>query len=261
MNEEYCRIGCKKIVAPIMALVLIVLGIYLVSLTRNSMESYNYIGKSPEFQDRITISGDGKVTVSPDVATISVGVITEKKSVADAQSENTEKMNGIIKSLKGDFEIESDDLQTSRYRINPRYQYDDGKRSIVGYEVSQTLTVKVRDFDNIGGVISKSGDLGANSVNGPNFAIDDPEMYKAEAREKAIASAKEKAKALAKQVGISLGPIVGFNENIGYPTPYARYDSAESFSLGIGGEAKATPQIEAGAEEVTVSVSISYEIR
>ena len=169
-------------------------------------------------------------------------------------------MNGIIDSLKNEFEIKSDDLQTSQYRINPRYQYDDGRRSIVGYEVTQSLTVKVRDFDKIGNVISKAGDLGANSVNGPNFIVDDPEAYKAEAREKAIASAKEKAETLADQVGVSLGPIIGFNENIGGSVPRPYYDTAiESF--GMGGDLKAAPQIEAGTEEISVSVSISYEIR
>lgn len=250
----------KKFLAPIMALVLILLGLYIVSLTRNSFENYNYIGKSPEFKEHITITGSGEVTVSPDIAIVSVGTIIEKSTVVAAQDENTRKMNSIIESLKNDFDIDSDDLKTKQYRISPRYQYKDRVRSIIGYTVSQSLTIKIRDFDKIGAIMSKVGVLGANTISGPNFSIDDPEAYKIAAREKAIDSAKEKARTLAKQVGINLGPIVGFAENIGgYPIPYVSYDT--SMSLGLGGEAKATPQIEAGTEEVSVSVSITYEIR
>lgn len=256
-DEQKCHGHHKRFLAPIMVVVLIILSVYLVGLTRNSFKTYNYIGKSPEFQDRITISGTGKVAATPDVAVINVGVISESSTVARAQADNTNKMNNIIKAVKDDFDIDDDDIQTTQYRINPRYDYNEGRRDIVGYEVTQSLTIKVRDFDNVGAILTKAGDLGANSISGPNFTIDDPEVYRAQAREAAIEQAKNKAKVLAKQVGIKLGPIVNFSESSGVVSPYY----GESLAFGIGGDAKAIAQIEPGTEEVSVSVSISYEIR
>ena len=244
----------------LMTIVVVILGVYLVSLTRNSLKNYNYIGKSPEFKNIVTVEGSGKVTAKSDVAVINAGVLTEKTTVAQAQKENTEKMNAIIKALKNDFKIEDKDLKTSQYSIYPRYDWSDGSQRIIGYSVSQSVEIKVRDFDKIGSLLAKAAELGTNSLSGPTFTIDDPEVYKAEAREKAIAQAKDKAKILADQVGIKLGPIVNFSENFGSIPPIYRTDLA----LGLGGGAEKSlpaPDIQVGSEEVSVSVSISYEIR
>lgn len=244
----------------LMTVAVVLLSVYLVSLTRNSLKNYNYIGKSPEFKNIISVEGSGQVTAKSDVAIINAGVLTEKSTVAQAQRENTEKMNAIIKALKDDFKIEDQDIKTSQYSIYPRYDWSDGSQRIFGYGVSQSVEIKVRDFDKIGSILAKAAELGTNSLNGPTFTIDDPEIYKAQAREKAIAQAKDKAKVLADQVGIKLGPIVNFSENFGgYPIIY-RTDMA----LGLGGGSEKSlpaPDIQAGSEEVSVSVSISYEIR
>lgn len=254
----------KNILFYILIVVFILVGVYVASLARNSLKSYHYIGKSPDFQDRISVVGSGVVSVAPDVANITIGIITESNTVNQAQEENTKKMNEIIKTLKDDFSIKNDDIRTSNYNINPRYVWrENSDRQITGYEVNQSLTVKVRNFDDIGGIISKAGDLGANNISGPNFVIDDPEDFKAEAREKAIEQAKKKAKVLAEQVGISLGDIVSFGENYGgYAIDnFAR--STMSFDGGYGGamEAVEVPQIESGTQEINVSVTITYEIR
>ena len=263
MNGEDKNLNLKppKWGLVLMTIVVILLGDYLVVLTRSSLKNYNYIGKSPEFKNIISVEGSGKVTAKPDVAVINTGVLTEKSTVAQAQKENTEKMNAIIKALKDDFKIEDKDIKTSQYSIYPRYDWSDGSQRIIGYGISQSVEIKVRDFDKIGNILAKAAELGTNSLNGPTFAIDDPEVYKAEARGKAIAQAKDKAKVLADQVGIKLGPIVNFSENFGgYPTPF--YSSNLALDLG-GGTEKALPAltIEAGSEEISVSVSISYEIR
>ncbi|MEK7168052.1 MAG: SIMPL domain-containing protein, partial [Patescibacteria group bacterium] len=84
-----------KILGVIAVIVLLLLGAYLFSLSRNSLKNYNYIGKSPEFQDRVTITGEGKVTATPDVAVVSVGVLADKSTVAQAQKESTDKINSI----------------------------------------------------------------------------------------------------------------------------------------------------------------------
>ncbi|PJE58278.1 MAG: hypothetical protein COU81_01575 [Candidatus Portnoybacteria bacterium CG10_big_fil_rev_8_21_14_0_10_36_7] len=252
----------KKVLVLFLGVVLLLLGIYLISLTRNSLKNYNYIGKSPEFKNIITVDGSGKVTAKSDIAIINTGVLTEKATVAQAQKENTEKMNAIVKVLKSDFKIEDKDIKTSQYSIYPRYDWRDGSQRIIGYSVSQSVEIKVRDFDQIGEILSRAAELGTNSLNGPNFTIDDPEVYKAEARAKAIAQAKDKAKVLADQVGIKLGAIVNFSENFGGYPIISAYGG--DVSMGLGGAIEKSlpaPSIEPGSEEVSVNINISYEIR
>lgn len=251
----------KKILIIFLSITLVLLSIYLISLTRNSLKTYNYIGKSPEFKNIITVNGSGKVTAKSDIAVINAGVLTEKNTVAEAQKENTAKMNAIVSALKDEFKIADSDIKTSQYSISPRYDWSDGSQRIIGYSVNQSVEIKVRDFDKIGNILSRSAELGTNSLNGPNFTIDDPETFKAEARAKAIAQAKEKAKILADQVGINLGSIVNFSENFsGSPDPVF-YKNDVAFGLGAGGSELSAPSIEAGSEEVAVNISISYEIR
>jgi len=252
----------KKIMIIFLSVVLVLLGIYLISLTRNSLKSYSYIGKSPEFKNIITVDGSGKVTAKSDVAIINAGVVTEKLTVEQAQKENTDKMNAIVKALKDEFKIADSDIKTNQYGINPRYDWSDGTQRIIGYTVNQSVEIKVRDFSKIGDILARSAELGTNSLNGPNFTIDDPEEFKAQAREKAIAQAKEKAKVLSDQVGIKLGSIVNFSENFNGSSGPILYANDMAYGLGGGGEKSLpVPTIEVGSEEVAVSVSISYEIR
>ncbi len=249
----------KRFLMPIAAVVLIILAVYLVMLTRNAWKEYNYIGQSPEFEDRITVEGEAKVTAIPDVASLSIGLTTEKNSVEQAQVENTQKMNQIVSLLKNDFKIADQDIETSQYSIRPKYSWANDRQEIIGYEVNQSVSVKVRDFANIGEIIARAGQNGSNQVSGPNFTIDDDETYKEQARQQAIDNAQAKAKVLANQLGIKLGPVVNFSESSDQPIYYDNY--AKSAVMGFGGaEDTLAPQIEAGSDEVMVRVYISYEI-
>lgn len=230
--------------------------IYLVVLTRNAWKAYYYIGKSEEFPYTISITGQGKVVAIPDIAKTTVGIRTEKLTVAAAQEENTKKMNDLIKAIK-DLGVEDKDIQTTRYNISPRYDWQEGKRILRGYEVSQSVSIKIRDLDKIGEILSVAGQGGANEVSGISFTVDDPEALRQEAREKAIQNAKEKAEALAKVAGVKLGKIVSFSESTTPgPIDYYRSYAAEA---GLGGGV-VTPEIEKGSLEITIEASISYEI-
>ena len=263
LSNRSTKYHAKLILLPFVVVVMILLSAYLVSLTRNSWENFNYIGKSPEYQYQVSISGTGKVTAKPDVAIINVGIITEKGTVEAAQKENTDKMNAIIAELKNQYRIVEEDIKTSYYQINPRYNWSDGRQTLAGYEVNQSVQIKVRNFDNIGKIVSMAGEKGANSVSGPNFTIDDPETYRAEARKEAIAQAKDKAKVLADEVGINLGRIVSFSEDSYQPYPV-------NYAYGIGGMggleqralSAAVPEadIQSGSQEVSINVYITYEI-
>lgn len=251
----------KNLLMVLAGIVLIIAGVYLVFLTRNAWRSYDYIGKTPDMVNQISVTGTAKVSASPDVALVTLGIVNDGATVNLAQKGVTDKMNSIINSLKGEFKIDAKDIKTENYSVQPKYDWSDGKQKIIGYTANQSVQVKVRDFDKTGNILAKATELGANSVYGPTFMIDDTEKAKAEAREKAIAQAKEKANLLADQVGIKLGRIVNFyeggNEMANAVYGMGGYAAAESLDMAKS----AAPRIEAGSQDIQLTVSISYEIR
>src|SRR3989344_7039023 len=177
------------------------------------------------------VQGEGKVTAIPDVAEISFGVTTEGgKNLADLQEQNAEKANAIIVFLKQSG-IDQKDIKTQYYNISPHYQYcscpvsESGEAKpcppseIVGYTISQSVSVKVRELSKTGDILAGVVDNGANTVSGPSFTVDDPTELQNQARAEAIAKAKSKALAVAKAGGFRLGKISSIQEGISYPFP------------------------------------------
>lgn len=246
-------------------MIVALVGLFLLSLVaffmlkaRNEARQYKFIGVPIE-RNTITVSGEGKVTAIPNVATVDLGTITEKSTVAEAQKENTRIMNEVNKKLEG-FGVVKKDMQTTDYRIYPVYDYlSTGQSKIRGYVVTQNLRVKVRDLGKIGDVIGEAGSLGANQIGGINFEVDEPDAVEQEARIKALQNAKEKADALAKVVGVKLRRVVSFEESVNepqYPQPYY-YEKA---GLGAADSRGAAPTVEAGSTEFKITATVTYEI-
>ena len=237
-------------------LLALVAAVYLILLSRNVWKQHDYIGRPESQRDTIAISAEGKVTALPDIASISVGVMTEKKTVAEAQKENTAKMNAIVAKIK-EFGVAAEDIKTTNYSIYPQYDWIDNRQVERGFQVSQNVEVKVRDLSKIGDILSAVGELGANQVGGVTFTIDEPEELRQQARLKGLEAAKAKAQALAEAAGVKLGKVVGFSENEGYvPSPMFY---AKDAAMGLGG-GSATPSIESGSQDVIVNVTVLYEI-
>lgn len=249
----------NPVIAVLSGVVLITLGVYLVMLTVNEVKEGRYIGRPDTERDTITITGEGRVTAIPDVGQITVSIVTEGKEANDAQEENIEQFNQLVEALKEEG-VKEEDLKTSNYSLSPRYRYDEGERTQIGFEVRQSLTVKIRDLDASGKIISLASQNGVNQVSGLSFTIDDPEIYREEARKKALEQAREKAEELADLADVNLGKIVSFSESGGgapIPSPVFRtFDTAE---IGIGGGVP-EPDFEAGSEEVVVTATIEFEI-
>jgi len=227
----------KKPIAILMMVLLGVLVLFLLVLTWNAI----------------------KITAIPDIAQISLGIQTEKWKVVDAQKENTEKLNEIVKELKG-MDVEAEDIKTSNYSIYPRYDWNEGRQILRGYQVNQTVSVKIRDLDIIGDVLDMAAQKGANQVGGLNFTIDEPEDLRQEARELALAKAREKAEALAKVADVKLGKLVSFNESVsGYAPRYYDDYAGEAKAMGMGG-GEAAPGIEVGSQEIIINVTVTYEV-
>ncbi len=237
------------------ALLVLALLAYVGLLARNAAKHHDYIGRPEASRDTIAISAQGKVTALPDIATVSIGVQTENKSVSTAQKENAKKMNGIIEKIKS-FGVASEDIKTSNYTIYPQYDYVNGRQVERGYQVNQSIDVKIRNLEKIGDILAAAGDLGANQVGGVSFTIDEPEDLRQQARMKALEAAKSKAQAIASAAGVRLGKVVGFSENIGnFPMPmYYAKDAAQG--MGGGG----APSIQSGSQDVIVDVTVNYEI-
>lgn len=234
---------------------LVVLLLWLGAMTVLTMKRTERLGLADNPPRTIMISGSGKVVGIPDIATVNLGLITERRDVLSAQRENSEKMNQLLVRLK-DLQISKDDIQTTQYQIYPRYDYSKGAGTIVGYTVSQSVSVKIRDLGKVSAVLAAAGEVGANQVSGVSFTLDDPEDLRQEARTKAIGNAKDKARDIAKALGLKLGRIVSFNESSSFPSPMAY---ARELGFGGGGDS-VPPQVESGTVEVSADVSVTFEL-
>ncbi|MEO5928116.1 MAG: SIMPL domain-containing protein [Patescibacteria group bacterium] len=238
------------------ALVLAILSLFLVAKTINTFAERDYIGKAVIDRDTITINGMGKVTATPDLALVTLGVYSDGSTVATVQQANTTKMNAIIAALK-QMGIKDADIQTSNYSLQPKIDWSASTQRVIGYTLSQTVTVKVRDLTKAGDVLDTATKLGANDVGGVQFTIDDPSTLQDEARIKAIKDAQKKAEALANATGLHLIKVVSFSESTpGVPSPIM-YDARQA---NLAPESAKT-QIEAGSLDVNTNVSVTFEVR
>ena len=250
-----------------LALFLLVLTLLFAVKVIGELKAYTFIGEET-LKATITVTGEGEIFASPDIATLSVAVEMEKPTVAEAQKEATEKINSIIAFLK-ESDVEDKDVRTENYSIYPQYEYvqvycitypcPPGKNELRGYRVSQNLSVIIRakDFDSLGRILAGVGERGATNVNGPNFTIEEEGRVLEQAREIAIKNAIEKAEALADDLDVDLVKIIEFSEGNMYPM-YARLSIAEDEGYGKGG---GVPEVPVGENKIVSNVTIRYEIR
>jgi len=208
----------------------------------------------------VVVSAEGKTTVTPDIATLSFSVVSEGKDPGKLSVDNTEKMNAAIAFMK-ERGVEEKDIKTAGYNLSPRYEYDEDRRSsfISGYILTQTVVVKVRDFSKIGTMLGALPGLGVNQVGSLSFDIEDQDAYLNVAREEAFDKAHAKAKTMAKQNGTRIKRVVTFSESQGGYYPRAVFESYGKGGADIA--AAPAPSIEPGSQEVTVNVTVVYEIR
>ena len=156
----------------------------------------------------IWVTGEGEMTVKPDIANISLGVSSQEASVADAMAKTKDAMSKVLAALKAD-NVADADIQTQQYNINPTYSYNQqtGNQSISGYQVTNIVNVKLRDTSKvatvIGDVTAAGGDL--TEINNVTFTVEDPAQYYKDTRQKAIVDADHKAQKLASLYGVTLG--------------------------------------------------------
>lgn len=272
MDEQALNKCCPWKNKNLFAGLVLILIIFLISLIvstsvgiQNKIKEGRYIGKEIEAKNTISVTDTGEIYAKPDLALIDFSVVTEGKTVTETMQKNTEKMNKVIGFIK-EQGVEAKDLKTTNFNISPRYEwlkleteiypYPPGKRVLVGYEVTQTLEVKIRNLDKIGGIIEGATAAGANQVGDLQFTIDEQDELKKQARAQAIEKAKAKAKELASQLGVKLVRITNFNESAVLPRFYEyALKAAEAMPTSVP-----APQIETGENKISVTVTITYEI-
>jgi hypothetical protein len=251
----------------VVVVTLALLSLFLVSLIITEVREWRYLGSGLMPANTINVQGEGEVFAVPDTASFSFSVIKEGANVEEVQESAAKVSNEVIEYLKENG-IEEKDIKTVGYNVYPMYEWEQivcvaypcpqGERKLVGFEINQSFTVKVRDTKKAGELLSGVGGFGVENISGVSFTIDDEDALNREVRQLAVKDAKEKAQALADDLGVRLVRVVNFNEyNVPY---YARYDSKSSV-MGMGGEGAVLPELPVGENQIISQVNITYEIR
>jgi uncharacterized protein YggE len=214
-----------------------------------------------QVSSELSVVGEGKVDVTPDTAYVDIGVTIEKVATADeAQSKLRDQNNKIIAAMKA-IGITTENIKTSNFSISPNYIYDGGKNKTDGFNGNASVTVKTDKVELAGKVIEEATKAGATNVGGARFVVDKPEVYREQARDKAIANAKEQAAKIAGSLGITLGRVTNIVESSagGFPQPiYAEKLMALDARASGSGQ---TPNLEPGTQTVSTTVTLYFEKR
>jgi len=204
----------------------------------------------------ISVSGTGKVVVSPDIADLRLGVAITKPTVKAARATAAQSMTNVIAALKK-LGIADKDIKTTNLSLQPVYSYpqNGGAPKLTGYNLTNTVAVTIRDLDKIGDAIDDSLAAGATTMDGVTFRVEDPAAAEEQARKEAMAQAKSKAETLASSAGIRITGVASISETsspVPYPVPF--YGEAAGAARDVS-----TP-VEVGTNEVSVSVAVVYLI-
>jgi uncharacterized protein len=212
-------------------------------------------------QEGIWVTGEGKVTIKPDIANISLGVSSQEATVAEAMAKAKDAMNKVVAAIKAN-NIQDKDIQTQQYNISPTYTYNPqtGNQTISGYQVTNIVTVKLRDTSIastvIGAVAEAGGDL--TRIDSVTFTVEDPTPYYKEARQKAIEDADHKAQKLASLYGVKLGKPTLVSESSSTPISYSFPTHGYAYPVPVA--APAMPTVSAGSTDITLYIQASYPI-
>jgi uncharacterized protein YggE len=275
---QYLSENQKKYIFNSLLAVFITLAAFITVKVINTIKEYSYIGRGTYAANVITVSGKGEVITIPDTGSFSFSVVEEGKTVKDAQDKASKKVNDVIAAIKS-MGVEEKDIKTESYNSNPKYEYNSypcpeplnvsgsassypcrqGKNVLIGYEVSQSITVKIRKTADAGEILTKVGSLNVSNISGLNFIVDDLDAVQAKARDMAITDAKTKAKALSKSLGVRLNKIVNFYESGNGPIYYGAMEM--SSAKGMGGDVAVAPQLPVGENKITSNITITYEVQ
>lgn len=252
---EWTKSMCGHwLVMKMLVIFLIVVSVFYIVKTKNEYRGYN----RTQPPTMISVSGEGKEFVKPDIATINIGVVKQNVDLLVAQKEAADVMNRAIATLK-EKGVEDKDQKTIAFNIYPQYDYRRGVQEFRAYEVRQTLEVKIRNLSKAGEILASLASVGANEIGSLSFTVDNPKTVEEKARAAAIKEAKEKAATLSRDLGVRLVKIASYSESGGSQPPPIFYEKA-AYGMGMSAAPTSAP-IPTGENEVRVNVTITYEIK
>ena len=203
------------------------------------------------------LSAHGETRVEPDMATITLGVMTEGRTAAEAMAANSTRMTAVVASLKKAGIAEAD-IQTSNLNLNPQYRYEQNKSPILtGYQASNQVTVRVLDLKKLGQAVDATVNAGANQIHGISFGLVDSTAAENAAREAAVKALAAKVELYARATGHRVTRLVSLSEGGGYiprpPMPMAEMAAQRSF-------AKDSTPVSGGELTVRIDISGLYEV-
>lgn len=212
---------------------------------------------APQPIESVTVSGTGRSTVSPDRFTFNVGVQTASATVDDAVTENNRRVASVIAALKK-AGAQDKDIQTSQFSIYPQQDYQQGKLPrIVGYQVSNNISVRSTKVAEAGRLLGIAVAAGVNNSSGINFEVSDPAKGREQGLRAAFDDARAKASLLAQAAGRTLGRALLISEGVHQqepPRPMMR-------TMAMEAQASADIPVESGSQEVTFTVTVTFELR
>ncbi len=238
----------------------------LAALAVPAMTSAHEAGPAPSMaagSTLLTVSAEGRSERKPDLALFTAGVTSSGKTAGEALTANSADMARVIAALKR-AGIADRDIQTSNLSLNPVYAQQrprpDGTMEpeqplIIGYQVSNTVSVRQRKLGEFGQVIDTLVSAGANQVNGPSFQIDNPDEALDEARTEAVAKARSRASLYARAAGLKVLRILSISESGGY-APQPMMMNTRAMASDAGG----APPVAAGEVSLNTSVTVQFEL-
>ena len=212
----------------------------------------------PAMPETVSVTGTGKVTVTPDRFVFNVGVQTVAATVQDAVNRNNSRVASVIESLVK-AGAKREDIQTSNFNIWPQQEHREGRPGdIVAYQVTNSITVRSDKVGDAGRLLGIAVSAGVNNASGIQFEVKNPEMGRDEGLKRAMADARDKAALLAHAAGRSLGPAITITEGSAQRPPYPMPVAQRAMAM----EARLSDvPVEAGQQEMSYVVSVTYGLR
>lgn len=208
----------------------------------------------------ISVSAKGESSTAPDMAIVNLAVVKQAKTAREALDENNKAMADVLKALK-EGGIAQRDLQTSGFSIQPQYNYPQPANGqpqqpeLIGYQATNSVTVRIRDLSKLGAVIDQSVSLGINQGGDIQFTNDKPDDVMDEARKAAVANALKKARILTEAAGVKLGRVLEISENAVRPMPQPAYRATMMKEA-----ADSSVPVEGGENTYSVTVNVTFAI-
>ncbi len=200
----------------------------------------------------IVMTGTASVSATPDLAIVSAGVMTTAESARAALAENSKRMSQVFAALK-DIEVEERDITTSSFNISPNWEHGPSGSRQKGYQVSNQVTVRLRDVTFVGAALDTLVRAGANQAGNVQFVVQDRDAVLDSARAEAVKKARDRATLYADAAGVSLGPILKITEG-GNAGPRGPMFADRAVAM------ESAAPVAAGEQDLSVSVTITWSL-